>query len=143
MLKALTCSVLILITGSAMAEERVNIAGQWTFIADISDDCSFGGTATLMHKEAGRYSAELTARQSCPLLEDDYLVRQNCSVRVLGNQASVRCTIVEFINGFGSEYYYPDNFTLTIASSERMHGALVSAGNVNPAEWKRAEGGIS
>lgn len=143
MLKALTCLVFALASGPALAQASTNIAGQWTFTATISSDCSFGGTATLVHRGDETYSAELTARQSCTLLEDDYLVRQTCSARVFENQVSIRCTIAEFINGFESPYYYPDNFTLTIASSERMHGALVSAGDVNPAEWKRAEGGIS
>jgi len=127
----------------AVAEEARNIAGQWTFTARISPDCSFGGTANLQHQGNGKYTAELTARQSCTLLERDYLVRQDCRASVLGNQVSVRCQIAEFINGFESTSYFPDNFTLTIASPDRMHGALVSAGDVNPAEWKRAEGGIS
>ena len=51
--------------------------------------------------------------------------------------------IVEFVNGFGSEFYYPDNFTLTIESSSRLYGALVSAGGTRPAEWIRDERGIS
>lgn len=120
-----------------------NIAGQWTFSANISDDCTFGGTAVLEKSDETNYTGELTARQSCADLPEDYLVRQDCSASVLGNQLSVRCRIVEFINGFESPFYAPDNFTLTIQSASRMHGALVSAGSVLPAEWKRAEGGIS
>ncbi len=127
----------------ALAEPETNIAGQWTFTANISPNCSFGGTASLQHQGDGKYTGELTARQSCTTLEEDYLVRQDCKARVFGRQVSVRCRIVEFINGFDSASYYPDNFTLTIASPDRMHGALRSAGNASPAEWKRAEGGIS
>lgn len=138
--------VLILACVSALqitAQAETNIAGQWTFSARISSDCSFGGTAQLKQTSENAYAGELTARQSCTMLEEDYLVRQDCTASRLGNQLSVRCQIVEFVNGFESPYYYPDNFTLTIASSARMHGALVSSGSANPAEWKRAEGGIS
>ncbi|MBR9835188.1 MAG: hypothetical protein GYB42_08370 [Alphaproteobacteria bacterium] len=140
-------AILLLIAASpqpALAKsDEARIAGQWSFTADLDVDCSFGGTAHLEHVGDGKYVGELTARQSCDLLEEDYLVRQDCKANLFGDQVSVRCRIVEFINGFGSEFYYPDNFTLTISSTTRMYGALVSSGEANPAEWKRAEGGIS
>lgn len=135
------CFGLLLLAFPAQAD--TNIAGHWTFSADIDPDCSFGGTAHLEKTADGEYKGELTARQSCVELPEDYLVRQDCKATVLGNQLSVRCQIVEFINGFESQFYYADNFTLTIQSASRMHGALVSSGNILPAEWKRAEGGIS
>ena len=142
MIRLLTAFVFAsLLAHPALADS--NIAGQWTFSANVSDDCSFGGTAHLEKTSDTTFIGELTARQSCPDLPEDYLVRQDCSASMLGNQLSVRCRIVEFINGFESPFYAPDNFTLTIQSASRMHGALVSAGGVMPAEWKRAEGGIS
>jgi hypothetical protein len=128
---------------SSQAQDTINISGQWTFTANLRVPCDFGGTAHLTQTSENRYSVELTASQSCPTLEEEFLVRQECVASRFGNQLSVRCTIAEFVNGYESEYYYPDNFTLTIASSKRMHGALVSSGSANPAEWKRAEGGIS
>lgn len=128
---------------AAPALADTNIAGQWTFTAKLDDSCTFGGTAQLEKTAEDAFKGELTARQSCTDLPEDYLVRQDCEASVLGNQLSVRCRIVEFINGYESPFYAPDNFTLTIESAARMHGALVSAGSVKPAEWKRAEGGIS
>lgn len=125
------------------AHADANIAGQWTFSANLANECSFGGTAHLEKTSDTTFEGELTARQSCDSLPEDFLVRQDCNASVLGNQLSVRCRIVEFINGYESELYAPDNFTLTIESAARMHGALVSAYGVRPAEWKRAEGGIS
>lgn len=130
-----------LVAWPAMAD--ANVAGHWTFEANVEADCTFGGTAHLERVGDNRFKGEITARQSCPLLPEDYLVRQDCDASQYGNQLSVRCRIVEFINGFESEFYYPDNFTLTIQSSARMHGALVSAGRARPAEWIRDEGGIS
>lgn len=130
-----------LLTWSAAAD--VNIAGHWTFSADVENDCTFGGTAHLEKTGENEFKGELTAHQTCPVLPEDYLVRQTCEASQLGNQLSVRCQIVEFINGFESEYYFPDNFTLTIESSSRLYGALVSAGRARPAEWIRDERGIS
>lgn len=123
--------------------DNINIAGHWSFNARIQTECTFGGTAVLTSSGVDTYSVDLTARQSCVSLEEDYLVRQECVGRQFGNQLSVRCKIAEFLNGFESPYYYSDNFTLTIASGARMHGALISAGNASPAEWTRSEGGIS
>lgn len=138
-----TLAIMIAPAAAQNAPTATNIAGQWSFTADIRNECSFGGTANLQHIGNNKYKGELTARQSCISLPEDYLVRQQCDASVSGNQVSVRCNIAEFINGFESEYYYPDNFALTIVSSERLFGSLVSAGAPNPAEWKRAEGGIS
>lgn len=128
---------------AALADAPVNIAGQWTFSARVDESCSFGGTAQLEKTGEGAYRCELTARQSCTGLEDDYLVRQSCEVSVFGNQVSVRSQIEEFINGFSSPYYYPDNFALTIQSDDYMFGSLVSSGATKPSEWRRSEGGIS
>ena len=125
------------------AAAEVNIAGHWSFEANIEGECTFGGTAHLERTGENEFTGELTARQSCPQLPEDYLVRQDCQASQLGNQLSVRCRIVEFVNGFASEFYYPDNFTPTIESSKRLHGALVSAGRARPAEWVRDERGIS
>lgn len=128
-------------TGPAFAD--TNVAGHWTFSANIAEQCDFDGQAFLEKTGDNQFKGEVTARQSCPDLEQDFLVRQDCAASQIGNQLSVRCRIVEFINGFASPSYYPDNFTLTIESSARMHGALVSTGQARPAEWVRSEGGIS
>ena len=134
----------LLATLSALpAVADTNVAGHWTFSADVADDCEFDGQAFLEKTDDGQFSGEVTARQSCPILEEDYLVRQECDASKLGNQLSVRCRIVEFLSGEETAFYYPDNFTLTIESAVRMHGALVSSGMAKPAEWVRAERGIS
>ena len=134
----------LLATLSALpAAAATNIAGHWTFSANVADDCEFDGQAFLEKTGDGQFSGEVTARQSCPILEEDYLVRQECAASKLGNQLSVRCRIVEFLSGEETAFYYPDNFTLTIESAVRMHGALVSSGMAKPAEWVRAERGIS
>lgn len=127
----------------ATAQAPFNFAGHWTFEAILESDCTFGGTAYFERVDSERFKGELTARQSCTSLPEDYLVRQDCNATVLGNQVSVRCTIVEFVNGFESEFYFPDNFSLTVAEPSRLYGVLVSFGPTNTAEWRRAEGSIS
>ncbi len=140
---AIMLTALALPMQAANAEANIPVAGHWTFTANLKIDCTFAGTGYLKPDGDGKYVGEITARQSCPSLPEDYLVRQDCNATRLGNQLSVRCRIVEYINGYNTGHYYPDNFTLTIASPRRMHGALVSQGGVKPAEWLRTEGGIS
>ena len=136
-------AALLAILSALPAAADTNIAGHWTFSANVDNDCEFNGQAFLEKTGDGQFSGEVTARQSCPILEEDYLVRQQCDASKLGNQLSVRCRIVEFLSGKETPFYYPDNFTLTIESAVRMHGALVSSGMAKPAEWVRAERGIS
>lgn len=133
------CSLLMTLPAAADA----NIAGHWKFEAIVEADCEFAGTAHLERTGETTFKGEVTAHQSCVQLPEDYLVRQECEASQSGNQLSVRCRIVEFVNGFESAFYYADNFTLTIESAARMHGALVSNGRTRPAEWVRDEGGIS
>ncbi|MEM6500180.1 MAG: hypothetical protein AAF709_26175, partial [Pseudomonadota bacterium] len=92
-----------LLAAPVMAE--ANIAGHWTFTANIQQECSFGGTAHLEKTGETTFEGELTATQSCVSLPEDYIVRQDCSASQLGNQLSVRCRIVEFINGFDSAFW--------------------------------------
>ncbi len=134
---------LSLFAAPALADEDYNIAGSWSFSARIDGGCSFGGSAFLEKRPSGKFQCELTARQSCETLEEDFIVRQSCDVTVLGNQVSIRSQIVEFVNGFESPFYFPDNFTLTIKSDSEMFGALVSSGSARPSEWRRSEEGIS
>lgn len=131
--------------GTASASE-INPAGQWSFTADIAEGCTFTGLARLtgVSDNDGRYRGQLTARQSCDLLEEDFIVAQDCvASRVGKTQLSVRCTIREFLSGQPTPYYLPDNFVLTFDGPARMHGALVSSGAPKPAEWRRAESGVA
>ncbi len=127
----------------AHSEEGVNLSGSWTFTARISEDCNFDGTAHLTAVEPGLYEGELTARQDCPDLDITYLVRQATRARMIGNQVSVQSTILEFLEGSETEYYFPDNFTLTIKSDTHLYGALVSSSSAKPAQWYRSNNGIS
>ena len=125
-------------------EPAPNIAGVWTFEAQIGNGCSFSGQATVQRKKkTSRYVCELTARQSCPLIDIEYLVAQTCKMTVTGNQVSVRSEIKEFLQGEESPSYYPDSFTLTIRDASTMFGALLSPYGASRAQWRRAEGGIS
>lgn len=140
-------SALAFLPITAAAEEdtpTANIAGMWVFVANIGNACTFTGQATLTPSEDDRnHTCEITARQSCPSLGIEYLVRQRCVATITGQQVSVRSKIEEFLEGDASANYFPDNFSLFIQDTTRMNGALISGGNANQAVWTRPEGGIS
>ena len=126
------------------APEPANIAGLWEFVANITDGCTFSGQASLERQDdEGDFSCELTARQSCPEIDVNYLVRQTCQATRTGEQISVRSAIEEFLEGPPTGNYFPDNFSLFIQDSSHMNGALISGSSAYHAVWTRPEGGIS
>lgn len=128
-----------LATPFAIAQQPPEFAGSWTFKAWIGQSCEFVGIARIspVPNEDGSYACELTANQSCDLV--DWTVRQTCSAIPNGNRLTIQSQIEEFIGSETSANYLPDNFLLTIDSAKRMFGALHSAG-VFKAEWIRDEG---
>ena len=54
----------ILVPPASAAEPGINIAGQWTFTANLQLNCDFGGTAHLTKTADNKYKVELTAQQS-------------------------------------------------------------------------------
>lgn len=138
----------ILGAGPAFANKDANatdVLGTWSFQTKPyrGGECVMTGTMHLSpHPEAGRYACELTAVEMCTMWGRS-VVRQSCDVRRFGDQVSVRSTIEEMLESkFEGLVYVPDNFTLTVQSSTRMFGALVSAVTA-PVEFRRANDGIS
>lgn len=125
--------------------DDVNVLGNWSFQTSPyrSGQCVMTGTMHLSpHPDADRYTCELTAVEMCSMWGRS-VVRQSCSATRFGNQVSIRSTIEEMLESkFEGLVYVPDNFTLTIQSSQRMFGALVSAVTA-PVEFRRATDGIS
>lgn len=120
-----------------------NIFGTWSFKSWTYDGCDFGGTARFTPgEEAGLHSCELTARQSCPAYDLEWVVRQSCTARQSDDRLTVTSRIEEFLVGEPTPEYWPDNFVLTIRSSNRMTGSLVSHGT-HATEFVRDAGGIS
>lgn len=122
-----------------------DVLGSWSFQTSPyrQGQCVMSGTMNLSpHPEEGRYNCELTAVEMCSMWGRS-VVRQSCVASRFGDQVSIRSTIEEMLETkFEGLVYVPDNFTLTIQSSERMFGALVSAVTA-PAEFRRANDGIS
>jgi len=125
--------------------DDVNVLGNWSFQTSPyrSGQCVMTGTMHLSpHPDPDRYNCELTAVEMCSMWGRS-VVRQSCSATRFGNQVSIRSTIEEMLESkFEGLIYVPDNFTLTIQSSQRMFGALVSAVTA-PVEFRRATDGIS
>lgn len=130
---------------AAMADsaEGANISGNWTFQAHTYDGCDFGGVTRLTPADRPNfYDCELTARQVCPALEIEWVVRQSCIAERNGDRLTIRSEIEEFLVGEPSQSYWPDNFILTVRSDSRMTGSLISHG-AHPAEFIRQAEGIS
>lgn len=126
-----------------------DILGVWSFQTQPYRDgaCRMTGTMHLSHNEEdGVYDCELTALEMCSLWGQS-IVRQSCTARRFGDQVSVRSQIAEVLERKGdiesmSFNYVPDNFALTVKSSVRMYGALVSAVNAQ-VEFHRSDEGVS
>ncbi|MEM0987046.1 MAG: hypothetical protein AAGJ32_12440 [Pseudomonadota bacterium] len=117
------------------------LAGNWSFKSWTYDDCSFGGVARFQPtEEPGVFTCELTARQECPSVS--WTVRQSCVARRTDDRVMVTSAIEEFIEGPATDSYWPDNFVLTMHSSQRMTGSLVSHG-VHPSAFTRDAGATS
>ena len=121
------------------------VLGNWSFQTKPyrEGQCVMTGTMNLSpHPDEGSYTCELTAVEMCSMWGRS-VVRQSCEATRFGNQVSIRSTIEEMLESKMPEMVYvPDNFTLMIQSPERMFGALVSAVTA-PAEFRRANDGIS
>ena len=125
----------------APAEDEIDIAGDWSFVANTGSDCTFSGNALLIPTEdKSRFSCELTAVQVCTT--ETWQVRQTCTASRVNNQVVIISKIEEFIQGESEFGYRPDNFKLTIKSADFMYGVLASWG-LHTAEFHRADGTIS
>ncbi|MGH1420225.1 MAG: hypothetical protein ACRBEQ_00270 [Hyphomonas sp.] len=122
-----------------------DILGTWSFQTKPyrQGACLMTGTMYLSpHEEEGLYNCELTAVEMCSMWGRS-VVRQSCEARRFGNQVSIRSKVEEMLESKAEGLtYVPDNFTLTVQSSKRMFGALVSAVTA-PAEFLRSNDGIS
>ena len=144
-----TASVAIWIafsTPSATAsEDPTDVLGSWTFQTKPYREgaCLMTGTMNLSsHPEQGVYNCELTAVEVCSMWGRS-VVLQSCQARRFGNQVSIRSEIEQMLEKkFEGLFYVPDNFSLTVQSSDLMYGALVSAATA-PVQFRRAEEGIS
>ncbi|RIJ13933.1 hypothetical protein D1227_11075 [Henriciella mobilis] len=146
---ALAASLLMLtgLASPATAQSSVplppNLAGLWSFEADLEAICKFNGHARLMPtSDPARFDCELTAEQDCPAADVHYIVQQSCSVDIVDGVATVRSTIETFLVGEPTTGYLPDNFQLVIHDESHLEGVLLGSG-AYPAEWRRAEGAIS
>lgn len=120
-----------------------NIAGLWTFEAQVHDICTFDGQARLIPTpDPAHFACELTAQQDCPAANVRYVVEQSCEVEIDNGVATVNSTILTFLEGEPSRSYLPDNFQLVIEDESTLSGVLIGSG-AYPAEWRRAEGAIS
>jgi hypothetical protein len=147
-LAALVCAVPASAQAKANKEKegvKADILGSWSFQTKPyrGGECVMTGTMRLStHKTKGLYACELTAIEMCSFWGRS-VVRQSCEARRFGDQVSIRSEVVEMVETKTEGLtYWPDNFSLTVQSSQRMYGALISAATA-PAEFRRSKDGIS
>lgn len=146
-LNALALLAISLGTPHALGQEesrpQPDLAGLWTFEAELDPVCRFNGQARLMPTgNPDKYDCELTAEQDCPSAGIRYVVEQSCHVNVKAETVAVESTIETFLEGAPTQNYLPDNFTLVIRNASHLEGILVGS-SAYPAEWHRAKGAIS
>jgi len=129
----------------ATETDPVDVLGTWSFQTRPYRDgtCLMTGTMHLRPApEKDTYHCELTAIEVCAAWGRS-VVRQSCQANRFGDQVSIRSQVEEMLETKADGLvYWPDNFTLTVQSQDRMFGALVSAVTA-PAEFRRANNGIS
>lgn len=139
--------LLCAVTLPAMGDEAeppvgtiADVSGEWSFVAQTDDDCSFTGVALLTRTEnPNKFDCELTALQVCTV--ETWQVRQSCTANRLGDQLIITSQIEEFIQGAETGAYMRDNFSLKIKSADLMRGVLLSWGS-HVAVFRRSEGVI-
>ena len=133
------------ISTQAAETDPIDVLGTWSFQTKPYRDgtCLMTGTMHLSPApEKGTYHCELTAIEVCAAWGRS-VVRQSCRASRFGDQVSIRSQVEEMLETKAEGLvYWPDNFTLTVQSQDRMFGALVSAVTA-PAEFRRANNGIS
>ena len=148
-LLALFAAPTALAQGDGAVNDPEDILGMWTFQTSVyrEGQCQMAGQMHVSSaEEPGTYTCEITANEVCTGLGES-VVLQSCVARRVGNQVTVRSNIEQMLEskdafvGLESSYA-PDNFSLTVKSSRRMFGSLVSAVTA-PVEFKRDIGGMS
>ncbi len=115
------------------ANAQSNITGNWTFETGQYNrgQCTITGFMTIWpDEEANRYTCSFTTFEDCGVVSAE--VEQSCVARVEGDQAAFVSKIVKFHRQEPGPYgYAPDDWLLTIHSSDEMVGTLESATNAN------------
>lgn len=134
-------SGLMLAASASANDDDINIAGTWSFQAEVQEGCEFSGSAKLSRtSKQNFYSCEMTVRDVCQGYEA--IVRQSCVVTRDGNSVKVNAVIEEYFLEPDANYK-PDNFRLLIdPDSGEMNGELDSYG-IWKAKWKRSGGATS
>jgi len=142
MKKLSTLLTAFVLSGTALAaDDEINLAGHWSFQAEVQEGCEFSGSAQLKGTaKPGYYLCEMVVRDYCQ--GNEAIVRQSCVVTREDNRIKVNAVIEEYFQEPDANYK-PDNFRLTLdPASEEMNGELDSYG-IWKAKWKRSGGGLS
>ncbi len=122
----LTASAHSLLT---ISDKVANITGSWVFETGRYNQgtCKLTGQMYIRPtSQPNQYSCEFTTFEKCPSVSAE--VEQVCSLRVEGDQAAFVSKITRIAEQKPFAYeYQPDDWRLTIKSTDEMIGTLESA----------------
>lgn len=130
---ALLGALLAAVAGAALAQPRAeapSVVGSWRFETALYDadgdgrGCRMSGDMTIARgPTANTYACRFIATESCPW--GRWSAEQTCTATRTGDQLTIESEIVRLTPPNTS--YAPDNWALTIRSSDLMTGELRSA----------------
>lgn len=142
---ALTCTTQAFAQRKDRAPAAPNIVGAWSFqTAPYDGDrdgqaCSMKGTMTIAPaRTAGEFTCTFTAVETCPWGE--WTAEQTCTAKRAGGKLEITSAIRRVTPS--TVNYAPDNWSLTVRSSDLMIGELRSADIAN-VQFRRGPAYIS
>ncbi len=138
-------SALLACAGAAIAQPAApNVLGAWRFETarydvDNGGGCQMTGSMTITRgPSANVYACRFIATETCPWGE--WSAEQTCVATRTGAKLEIESTIVKLTPATTS--YAPDNWSLTIRSSDLMMGELRSA-DIADVQFRRGPAIIS
>jgi hypothetical protein len=138
-LRTLLCAALLAAPAAAQPVAASALVGRWALVTapHPNDRCVISGEARgARTTRADTLRFELTVKSECPDW-GVWHVRETCTGVVTGAHVAVACTLISA----EPDNYVADNFTLDIASPDRMNGRLYDHRWWDePCVWRRQRG---
>lgn len=100
-----------------------DIVGLWKVrVPNVSGACRIDGEMTVTRVAANRYACALDTQEKCPGFEGG--AKQSCTAERKGDTLVITSKVLSFTWDKGA--YAPDDFNMTIVSSDYMRGKFSS-----------------
>lgn len=109
-------------SGPTFANEN-DIVGLWKVrVPNLSGACRIDGEMTVTRVATNRYACALNTQEKCPGYEGG--AKQSCTAERKGDALTIKSKVLSFTWDKGN--YAPDDFNMTIVSSDYMRGEFSS-----------------